>query len=106
MLKITDLVISPKSLGNKLYLVDVLPSYTYVDNQRTDNITAYRYVLTLPDRGFEKISVKIEGPQLLEKPDGYAEVRAENMEVYVYWSQGDYHVAARATNITLVHAKS
>ena len=36
---ITDLIIDPKSLGNKLWLVDVVPVYEYKDNKRTENIT-------------------------------------------------------------------
>lgn len=45
-MKIQDLIIDPKSLGSKLWLVDVVPVYEYKDNRRTDNITGYRYVST------------------------------------------------------------
>ena len=59
---ITDLIIDPKSLGNKLWLVDVVPVYEYKDNKRTENITAYRYVVAMPEKCKESeefISVKL-----------------------------------------------
>ena len=37
-------------------------------------MTGYRYVVALPDHQLEKLGVKIEGRQLLEKPEGFAEV--------------------------------
>ncbi len=37
-MKITDLTIDPRSLGSKLWLVDVAPAYEYKDNRRTDTI--------------------------------------------------------------------
>ena len=30
-MKLTDLIVSPKSLGDKLWLVDVSPAYEYKD---------------------------------------------------------------------------
>ena len=64
---ITDLIIDPKSLGNKLWLVDVVPVYEYKDNKRTENIIAYRYIVAMPEKNLDKINVKIEGKQLIEK---------------------------------------
>lgn len=37
-MKLTDLIVSPKSLGDKLWLVDVSPAYEYKDGKRTDNL--------------------------------------------------------------------
>lgn len=102
---ITDLIIDPKSLGNKLWLVDVVPVYEYKDNKRTENITAYRYVVAMPEKNLDKINVKIEGKQLIEKPDGYAEVKFTGLEVIIYWLNGQPQVGAKATGITLVNNK-
>lgn len=55
MLKITDVIIDPRTLGNKLWLVDVKPAYSYVDGHRTDTITGYRYTIALPEKGLEKL---------------------------------------------------
>ncbi|MCI9414532.1 MAG: hypothetical protein HFJ79_05055 [Clostridiales bacterium] len=105
-MKITDLIIDPKSLGNKFWLVDVSPAYEYKDGKRTDTVTGYRYAVALPEKGLEKINVKIDGKQLMDPPDGYAEVRFEGLEVFVYWSRGDYAVGAKATGISLVNHKA
>lgn len=106
MLKISDLIIDPKSLGSKLWLVDVIPAYEYKDNRRTDNILGYRYSIALPEKGLEKINVRIDGPQLMEAPDGYVEVRFEGLEVFIFWSQGQPQVGAKATGIHLVSPKA
>lgn len=104
-MKITDLIISPASLGGKLWLVDVTPSYEYRDGHRTENVSGYRYSIAMPDRGLDKINVRIDGEKRMDAPDGYAEVRFDNLEVYIYWSQGQPQVGARATGIHLVNPK-
>ena len=101
-MKITDLIIDPKSLGEKLWLVEVTPAYEYRNNQRTENVTGYRYAVAMPDKGLEKINVRIDGKQLMEAPDGYAEVRFTGLEVFIYWSNGQPQVGAKATGIALV----
>ena len=105
-MKISDLIIDPKSLGSKLWLVEVSPAYEYKDNHRTDTITGYRYTIALPEKGLDKITVKIDGEQRMETPDGYAEVRFDGLEVFLYWSRGDYTVGARATGIHPVNPKA
>ena len=73
MLNIRDLRIDPASLGSKKLLVDISPAYEYKDGKRTDNLTGYRYTVALPEHGLDKISVRIDGKQLIEKPEGYQE---------------------------------
>lgn len=104
--KITDLMIDPRSLGNKLWLVDVSPAYEYKDNRRTDTILGYRYAVAMPEKGLDKINVRIDGKQLMEAPDGYVEVRFDGLEVFIYWSQGQPQVGAKTTGIHLVNAKT
>lgn len=53
-MKITDLIIDPKSLGEKLWLVEVTPAYEYRNNQRTENVTGYRYAVAMPDKGWKR----------------------------------------------------
>lgn len=101
MLKVTDLIIDPHTLGNKLWLVDVKPTYSYVDGHRTDTITGYRYTVALPDKGLEKIAVRIDGEQKMETPNGFVEVAFRDLELYIYWSQNQPQVGARATDIQL-----
>lgn len=105
-MKITDLIIDPCSLGNKLWLVDVSPAYEYKDNRRTDTITGYRYAVAMPEKGLDKINVRIDGQQLMEKPEGFAEVRFDGLEVFIYWSNGQPQVGAKATGISLAKTKA
>lgn len=80
-MRIQDLIIDNRSLGGKYWLVDVVPAYTYLDNKRTDTISGFKYFIALPERGLEKIAVKIDGKQLMEKPEsGFVEVRFDNLE--------------------------
>ena len=105
-MKITDLIIDPRSLGNKLWLVDVTPAYEYQNNKRTDTVLGYRYAVALPEKGLDKINVRIDGDKRMEAPDGYAEVRFDGLEVFIYWSQGQPQVGARAADIHLVNSKA
>ena len=101
MLNIRDLRIDPASLGSKKLLVDILPAYAYADGRRTDTVTGYRYVVALP----EKLGVKIEGKQLLEKPDGFAEVEFSGLELMIYEAQGHAQISAKATGVSLIQKK-
>ena len=105
-MKITDLTIDPRSLGNKLWLVEVSPAYEYQNNRRTDTVLGYRYTVALPEKGLDKINVRIDGDTLMDAPDGYAEVRFDGLEVFIYWSQGQPQVGAKATGIHLVNPKA
>lgn len=78
-MKLTDLIVSPKSLGDKLWLVDVSPAYEYKDGKRTDTVLGYRYSVALPEKGLDKVDVRIDGQQQAEAPNGYAEVRFDGL---------------------------
>ncbi|EDP10198.1 hypothetical protein EUBDOL_02212 [Amedibacillus dolichus DSM 3991] len=43
MLRITDLKIDNKSLGDKFLLVDISPAYEYKDGERQDTVSGYKY---------------------------------------------------------------
>lgn len=104
-MKLTNLIINPMSIGKKPLLVDVQPSYKYEDGKRTTTIAGYKYIVALPDHGFEKISVKIDGEQRIELQDKYTEVGFEKLELFIYWLNGNYEVGARATNIYAMKEK-
>ncbi len=102
MINIRDLRIDPASLGRKKLLVDVLPAFEYKDGNKTDAVIGYRYIVALPSHNLEKIGIKIEGKQLIDKPTGYVEVDFEGLEVSLYERQGRPMVTARAKGISLV----
>ena len=102
-MNITDLKISNESLGRKLWLVDVLPVYEYKNNERTDKVCGYKYTVVMPEKNFDRIGIKVEGRKLLDKPDGYAEVVFDGLELFIYWMNSQPHVGARATGVVLAN---
>ena len=107
MLKLSDLVISTESLGNRLWMTDIVAAYAYRNNVKTDEVVGYKYVVTLPDKGFEKISVKIDGKKQLEKPEsGYIEVIFTELELFVYMMNNQPQIGGRATKVTQVNTKT
>ena len=101
-----DLIINPKSVGDHLLLVDIMPAYEYKDGKRTESVTGHRYIVTMPEKRFEKIGVRIDGPKLIDKTDGTPEVRFADLELSLYFARGEYQVSAKAKGIALVGAKS
>lgn len=99
IMKITNLKLNAASVGKKMLLVDVTPCYVYANGQRTNEIEGYRYVVVLPEMEFDKLGVKINGEQLIEKPDSYVDVTFEGLDVFIYWRAGTYEVGATATAI-------
>ena len=87
-MKITDLIIDPRSLGSKLWLVEVSPAYEYRENRKTDTVLGYRYTVAMPEKGLDKINVRIDGDKRMDAPDGYAEVRFDGLEVFIYCEPG------------------
>lgn len=104
MLNIRNLKIDPASIGKVKLLVDVVPVHEYRDKQRTDNILGYRYIVALPQLAFEKIGIRIDGPQLIEKPDEAVEVEFSGLELSAYEAQGHTMISAKATGIALANA--
>ena len=99
MLNIRDLRIDPASLGRKMLLVDVMPAYEYKDGKRTETVTGYRYVVCLAEHRLEKLSVRIDGPQQMEQPEGYVDVEFTDLVVTGYESQGKLQFSAKASGI-------
>ena len=104
-MKLTDLIVFPKSLGDKLWLVDVSPAYEYKDNKRTDTVLGYRYSVALPEKGLDKVDVRIDGQQQAEAPNGYVEVRFDGLEVFVTGLSVTTMWGQKATGIHIVNPK-
>ena len=101
MLNLRDLRIDPASLGRKMLLVDVMPAYEYKDGKRTETVSGYRYVVCLAEHRLEKLSVRIDGPQQMEQPEGFVDVEFTDLVVTGYESQGKLQFSAKASGIFL-----
>ena len=104
MLSIRDLRIDPASIGKVKLLVDIIPVHEYRDKQRTDVILGHRYIVALPQLSYEKLGVRIDGPQLLDKPESAVEVEFSGLELGAYEAQGHTMITAKATGIALANA--
>lgn len=82
MIKVSDLLDLNK-LG-KMELVEVRPTYAYVDEKRTDTISGYSYCVVLTDHNYEKIYVRIPGAQQVENPSKAVRVHFEGLQASVY----------------------
>lgn len=101
---IRNLVIdAEKTLGGTLMLVDVMPYYLYdINGARTNNVAGYKYMVACPKLALDKVSIKIEGEQRLDKPvNDYPTVVFSDLELSLYWSKQGYQVSAKAKDIML-----
>lgn len=94
-----------KTVGKNPVLVDVAPSYVYENGKRTGEVSGFKYTVALPDKAFEKLTVKIDGECKLEKPDDrhYPVVIFDGLEMRPYWTPDGYKVSATAKNIRAVN---
>ena len=94
------------SVGSKLLLIDVIPSYAYVDGRRTSTVTGYKYIVILEENKFDRLSVRIDGDKQIDNPiDGNSRtyVRFDNLELSLYWTSAGHQIAAKASAIHLVN---
>lgn len=65
----------------------------------------FRLHLAYFPRPVVAIFARPEQQQQAEAPNGYVEVRFDGLEMFIYWSKGEYHVGARANGIHIVNPK-
>ena len=104
MLNIRDVRIDPVSLGKVMLLVEVKPDHDLIHDKSKCFVLGFKYVVCLPEHRLERLTVKIEGDQLMEDPkDGAVQVEFTGLEVAAYQDKyKQIQFAAKATGITLV----
>ncbi len=106
MLNLSDLIIDPRSVGKKLFLVAVKPAYDYKDGHRvSDEPVGYKYEIALPDKHMEKLSVRIDGACQMEEPDSFREVVLDELQLSLYWTPNGHQIKATASKIRPAAAK-
>lgn len=100
-MEVRDLIIDAEAtVGDGLLLVDILPVFVYENGKRTDNISGYRYVVVMPTRAFDRLSVKIAGEKQLDLlGDEYPVVEFDGLEIKVLWTPDGYRPFAQAAAI-------
>lgn len=106
MLNLSELIIDPRSVGTKLFLVGVKPVYNYENGHRvSDEIVGFKYEIALPEKHMEKLSVRIDGACLMDEPDSFREVMLEGLQLSLYWTPNGHQIKATAKSIKAVGAK-
>ena len=106
MLNLSELIIDPRSVGKKLFLVAVKPVYDYKDGHRiSDEPVGYKYEIALPEKHMEKLSVRIDGACQMEEPDSFQEIVLEGLKLELYWTPNGHQIRATATKIRPAVAK-
>lgn len=106
MLNLSELIIDPRSVGKKLFLVAIKPAYNYVNGQRvSDEVVGFKYEIALPEKEMEKISVRIDGDCQMKEPDSFQEVTLEGLNLSLYWTPSGHQIKATASRIRPVASK-
>ncbi len=98
-MKLTEVKINNSTLGSNLKVVETKPIYEYADGKRTTNISGYKYTVVMPERGYDRIEVKIDGSLQLEVVGNPIDVTFDGLELYIYWYNGSYTLGAKAVGI-------
>ncbi|WP_458407199.1 hypothetical protein [Anaerotignum sp.] len=103
MITPNDLTYDVACLGAKKILTTIMPIHHFVDGKKTDTITGYRYMISLPNLGFRKLGVRIPGKQLIQlQGNNYPLVEFDNLQLGLYERQGKSYVTAKASNIRII----
>ena len=106
MLNLSELIIDPRSVGRKLFLVAVKPAFDYKDGHRiSDEPVGYKYEIALPEKHMEKLSVRIDGACQMEEPDSFQEIVLDGLKLELYWTPSGHQIRATATKIRPAVAK-
>lgn len=106
MIRLSDLPIDTKALGESFILTRISPDYNYIDGHRTSERIGTKYEVAVQDLGLEKISVKIEGEQaipeeVLETKD-MVHVLFDDLVAHFYTLNDNLvRITAKANNIHL-----
>ena len=106
MLNLSELIIDPRSVGKKLFLVGVKPVYEYKDGHRvSDEVIGFKYEIALPEKHMEKIAVRIDGECLMAEPESFEPVLLDGLQLSLYWTPNGHQLKATAKGIRAVSNK-
>lgn len=92
------------SIGKNAMLVDISPAYSYENGSKTDKVIGYKYEIVLPEKMYDKLSVKILGDLKLDMPENETPlVLLDGLSISLYWTPQGHKVNATAENIRLVN---
>lgn len=95
------------TLGKNLFLVKTAPSFEYENGLPTQRVAGTRYTIACAGADMQTVSVKVPGPQTVQKRDDgtLQKVQFDGLELYLYMRDNRPLVGARATGIREVPEK-
>lgn len=106
---IQRVIVSPETLGDRLRLYGICPSYEYRDGKKTTNLTGYTYLVACNGLGGEQLGVRIPGKQLLGQSaiDHLVAFDGLNLRIYPSYVKGQHGIdaiglKASATGISVI----
>lgn len=106
MLNLSELIIDPRSVGRKLFLVAVKPVHEYVNGKRiSEKPIGFKYEVAMPEKHMEKLAVRIDGACQMDEPDSFTEVVFDGLQLSLYWTPEGHRLRATASKIRPAAAK-
>lgn len=97
------LIIAPECFGDTAFLTEVKPYYVYADNQRTDKVAGYKYVVVFPARRYQFVDVKVPGKNRLEGVSDALMVRFVGLTIKTYCDDKDQvRLTAKADDVQVI----
>lgn len=92
-----------ETCGKSFILTDIKPIYNYVEGRKVGEPIGNTYTVVLPERKFETLRIRIDGPILLDGPENGIPVKINNLRLDIKWSakEGNY-IAATASGIEAI----
>lgn len=106
---IPKVMVSPETLGDRLRLYGIHPSYEYKNGQKTTNLLGYTYLVACSGLNGEQLGVRIPGKQLLGQSsiDHLVAFDGLDLRIYPSYERGLQGIAfigikASAAGITVI----
>lgn len=105
MLKTSQIIIDPKTLGSKhLIAIDIADKYAYENGSKSNKLEGYNVKVVIPSMGFEPMNVVV--PSLPSfTVDEPLEVAFKNLKLSLYIMNSTLHLKAVADSVELVENK-
>lgn len=105
-MKQNQVIVNEKTLGNPPYwLCDISEDFEYINNEKTNNQIGWKYTIALPEKGLEKLVVKIAGKRQIPEIEDICKCTFNGLEIGVYVQNNQIKLKATAKEIVLVKEK-
>ena len=100
-LKLSDVMIDPRSLGTSMLFAAAAEYYDYTDGVRSTTPSGIKVEVLLPEKAMERLAVKIPGATAFPKADPLAVVRFKDLSVTAYVVNGNVGFKATASAVEI-----